>query len=51
MWGLSEVCAFMWTFFNDVDLIQLEGIRYFILGYSPRKKLKSSELKEPTLLK
>ncbi|NLI56588.1 methyltransferase domain-containing protein [bacterium] len=51
MWGLSEVCAFIWTFFNDVDLIQLEGIRYFILGYSPRKKLKSSELKEPTLLK
>lgn len=51
MWGLSEVCAFMWTFFNDVDLIQLEGIRYFILGHSPRKKLKSSELKEPTLLK
>jgi len=50
MWGLAEVGAFMWTFFHDVDIIHLEGNRYFILGYAPRKRIKPEELKKPTLL-
>lgn len=49
MWGLAEVGAFMWPFFHDVDIIHLEGNRYFIVGYAPRKRIKPDEFKKPTL--
>lgn len=50
MWGLAEVGALMWTFFNDVDLVNLIGVRYFILGSTPRRGLKPQDLKEPTVI-
>lgn len=43
--------AFMWTFFNDVDLIPLEGNHFFLIGSSPRKTITIDMLKEPTMLK
>lgn len=50
MWGVAEIGAFLWTFFEDVDFINLVGSRYFILGYKPRKILKTEELKKPAVL-
>lgn len=47
MWGLAEVGALMWTFFNDVDLVSIGGTRHFILGYQTRKILKPKSLKKP----
>jgi len=38
MWGLAEVGAFMWPFFNDIDWIPLEGNHFFLVGAAPRKK-------------
>lgn len=51
MWGLAEVGALIWTFFKDVDLLNLIGTRYFILGYKPRKILKPEEIKEPFVIR
>ena len=51
MWGLAEVGAFMWPFFNDVDLVPLEGNHFFLLGAAPRKSITPDMLKEPTILK
>ena len=51
MWGLAEVCALTLVFFNDVDLIPLEGTRHFIIGHTPRKRISPNELKKPALFK
>jgi SAM-dependent methyltransferase len=51
MWGLAEVGALMWIFFQDVDMVQLEGTRHFIVGYIPRKQIKPDEFKKPALFR
>lgn len=53
MWGLAEVGALTWAFYNDVDMLSLGvgGTRHFILGYKPRKKLMVNDLNQPTVLK
>jgi ubiquinone/menaquinone biosynthesis C-methylase UbiE len=50
MWGVAEIGAFLWTFFRDVDFVNLIGSRYLLLGYKPRKILKTEELKKPAVL-
>ena len=42
LWGLAELAAFAWAFFEDVDLLNLDsrGTRCFILARHPRKKLR-----------
>ena len=47
MWGLAEVAALTWVFFEDVDLVKLERTRHFIIGYKPRKILTPEHLSEP----
>lgn len=34
-------------FFSEIDVLNLERARYFILGRKPRKLLKPDMLKEP----
>jgi len=52
-WGVAEVGALMWTFFEDIDFIdlKLKDMQYFILGYKPRKIITPQFLREPTILK
>jgi len=35
------------VFFSEIDVLNLERARYFILGRKPRKLLKPDILKEP----
>ena len=51
MWGLAELGALTWTFFEDVDLIPLKReARFFVIAHNPRKKpMDPSET--PTILK
>ncbi|RLF47525.1 MAG: hypothetical protein DRN20_05855 [Thermoplasmata archaeon] len=51
MWGIAEVAAMAWVFFEDVDLIALENTRHFILGKRPRKALRDIKLEEPSCLR
>ena len=51
LWGLAEVASLAWLFFNDVDLVNLGGVRYFILGREPRRALSPGDLREPALLR
>jgi len=50
MWGLAEVLSFTWIFFREIDVINMEGSRYFIVGYRPRKLLTPDDLKLPSFL-
>ncbi|NOX45330.1 MAG: class I SAM-dependent methyltransferase [Caldiserica bacterium] len=50
MWGLAEVGAFVWTFFEEVDFLQLRNERHFILGRKPRRNLSPSHLRPPGFL-
>ncbi len=53
IWGIAELGALIWTFFEDVELIPLSReFRYFIVARKPRKELiKPSEIEEPGFLK
>ncbi|MGY4707607.1 class I SAM-dependent methyltransferase [Candidatus Bipolaricaulota sp. J31] len=44
MWGLAEVAAFVWCFFEEVDLVQLRDVRHFVLGRGPRGRLSPGDL-------
>jgi len=50
MWGLAEVAALTWVFFENVDLVKLERTRHFIIGYKPRRILTPECLSEPSVL-
>jgi hypothetical protein len=50
MWGLAEVGAFVWLFFEEVDFLQLRNERHFILGRKPRRTIKPSALRPPSFL-
>lgn len=50
-WGLAEIGSFTFLFFEDVDFVNTEGTRCFILGYKPRKVLRLGDLREPLLFR
>ncbi|MEO0165164.1 MAG: hypothetical protein ABIL39_03395 [candidate division WOR-3 bacterium] len=50
-WGLAEIGAFTFLFFKDVDFVNLDGTRHFILGYGPRRMLKSKDFRGPFLFR
>jgi ubiquinone/menaquinone biosynthesis C-methylase UbiE len=49
-WGLAEVGAMAWTFFKDVHLLNVRGMRHFLLGSQPRRALKPGDLKAPSMV-
>lgn len=51
MWGLAEVGAFMWCFFEELDLVPLREERHFILGRRPRRALRPGDLGTPCFLR
>ena len=51
MWGLAEVGAFLWLFFEEVDFFRLRNERYFILGRKPRRSLGPASLELPAFLR
>lgn len=50
-WGLAEVGAMAWTFFKDVHLLNVSGMRHFLLGSHPRRALKPGDLKAPSMVR
>lgn len=50
-WGLTEIGALTFLFFEDVDFIEIGRARYFVLGYKPRRILPPQNLKGPFLFK
>ena len=48
LWGLAELAAFAWAFFEDVDLLDLDsrGTRCFVLARRPREKLRREDFEE-----
>lgn len=51
MWGLAEVAAFMWCFFEEVDFLQLRNERHFLIGRRPRRRIRPGELERPPKLR
>ena len=50
-WGLAELMAIVWMFFQDVDLYELRRGAGLILGYKPRRKIGVDDLKtQPRVL-
>jgi SAM-dependent methyltransferase len=51
MWGLAEVGAFVWAFFEEVDFLRLRNERHFILGRKPRRAVSPEDLRPPGFLR
>ncbi len=52
LWGLAELAAFTWIFFEDVDLTPLDrGTASLIVAREPRRRILPGDLKEPSILK
>ena len=51
LWGLAELMAITWLFFEDVDIYETMRGRGLILGYRPRRGIKIEDLqKQPRAL-
>ncbi len=51
MWGLAEVGAFVWMFFEEVDFLPLRNDRGFILGREPRRGISPTDLRTPDFIR
>ena len=50
-WGLAELMAMVWIFFQDVDFYELRRGAGLILGYKPRRKIRIGDLQtQPRVL-
>ena len=50
IWAPAEVGAILWTFFDDVDFLNLGRMRCFVLGSRPRRTITPDALNEPTIV-
>lgn len=50
IWAPAEVGAILWTFFDDVDFLNLGRMRCFVLGFRPRRTITPDALNEPTIV-
>ncbi|RLF06013.1 MAG: hypothetical protein DRK00_02840 [Thermoprotei archaeon] len=51
-WGLAELMALAWLFFEDIDFLPVRrSYSGFVLAYKPRRKLRPPNLsKDPRVL-